>query len=94
MEVVVDAECKIPTRSEALVTCYIPNMETEKEYDKSIYIYAVNKIYIYILHTRLDCYELTVMFITYVYSGNSVICTRMTSSLGIGRVSTAITAAQ
>ena len=33
---------------------------------------------------------LTVMFITYVYSGNSVICTRMTSSLGIGRVSTAI----
>ena len=27
-----DAECKIPTRSEALVTCYIPNMETDKEY--------------------------------------------------------------
>ena len=32
VEVVVDAERKIPTRSEALVTCYIPNMEMGKEY--------------------------------------------------------------
>ena len=57
-----------------------------------IYMQLIRYIYIYLAY--LIVMILTVMFITYVYSGNSVICTRMTSSLGIGRVSTAVTAAQ
>ena len=57
-----------------------------------------------VIHDCYDCgysviifsYDFTVMFITVmiILETQNVICTRMTSSLGNGRVSTAVTAAQ